>query len=187
MIAFLVVNAKYVSTHRGEKVNKTEVPQEQVATTKNDTRSGPMKITTDFEHMGQIPSIYTCDGQDTAPIIHISDVPTNTQELALIVDDPDAPMGTWVHWVVYNIPANTTTIDNNNLPSEAKLGITDFGRFGWGGPCPPNGQHRYFFKLYALDKKLELSIGAKKSELETAMQGHIIEQAEIVGLYKRIK
>lgn len=144
-----------------------------------------MKLTSVFAHNGNIPSEYTCDGQDSAPVLTVSDVSWEAQELVLIVDDPDAPMGTWVHWLVYNMPANTTKIDANNLPAEAKQGITDFGRIGWGGPCPPSGTHRYFFKLYALDKKLYLPEGIKKSDLEKEINGHVIEQTELIGLYKR--
>ena len=144
-----------------------------------------MKITTDFEHNTNIPQKYTCDGDDLAPELTISGVPTDSKELVLIVDDPDAPMGTWVHWLVYNLPVNTSEIDAKNLPKEAKQGITDFGRVGWGGPCPPSGTHRYFFKLYALDCNLELPQGATKAELEGAINGHIIEKTELIGLYKR--
>lgn len=146
-----------------------------------------MKLTTDFEHNGNIPSIYTCDGDDLAPILNILDVPSTAKELAIIVDDPDAPVGTWVHWVLYNIPVVTKKIDNKNLTPEIKQGMTDFGRIGWGGPCPPNGEHRYFFKLYALDKNLDLPLGVTKKELEQAMENHIIEKTELIGLYDRKK
>ena len=146
-----------------------------------------MKLTTVFENMGNIPSVYTCDGEDLAPVLNISEVSEKAKELAIIVDDPDAPMGTWVHWVLYNIPPTTTKIDNKNLSPEIKQGMTDFGRIGWGGPCPPNGEHRYFFKLYALDEQLNLPNGATKKDLEKVMQGHIIEKAEVIGLYDRMK
>lgn len=145
-----------------------------------------MKIITDFVHNGNIPSKYTCDGEDLAPVLYIEDVPECTKELALIVDDPDAPMGTWVHWVLYNLPFNTTKIDNNNLPEGTIEGTTDFNRLGWGGPCPPSGVHRYFFKLYALSEKINLEKGATKTQLETAIDGKIIEKAELIGLYKRV-
>lgn len=144
-----------------------------------------MKLTTIFADGEKIPSKYTCDGEDLAPELMISDVPNGTKSLVLIVDDPDAPMGTWVHWLLYNIPPNTTKIDNKNLPEGLKQGITDFGRIGWGGPCPPYGTHRYFFKLYALDKDLELPQGAKKPQLEAAIKGHVIEEVQLIGLYKR--
>lgn len=150
-------------------------------------KEGHMKITTVFENNGNIPSKYTCDGEDLAPELTVSEVSKEAKELVLIVDDPDAPMGTWVHWVLYNIPADTTKIDAKKLPEETKEGMTDFGRIGWGGPCPPNGSHRYFFKLYAIDKKLDLSQGATKSQVERAIKDHIIEKTEIIGLYKRSK
>ena len=94
-------------------------------------------------------------------------------------------MGTWVHWLLYNIPVDTTKIDNKNLPSGVKQGFTDFKRLGWGGPCPPYGEHRYFFKLYAIDKTLDLPEGATKPKLEAAINGHVIEKAELIGLYQR--
>jgi Raf kinase inhibitor-like YbhB/YbcL family protein len=144
-----------------------------------------MKITSVFAHNENIPSEYTCDGKDLAPVLIISDVPSNTQELVLIVDDPDAPMGTFVHWLLYNLPANTIKIDNKKLPAVAKQGFSDFGRIGWGGPCPPSGTHRYFFKLYAIDKKLDLPIGATKPDLEKATSGHVIEKTELIGVYNR--
>lgn len=149
------------------------------------SEEGKMKITADFEHNANIPSKYTCDGDDLAPILTVSTIPEGAKELVLIVDDPDAPMGTFVHWLVYNLPANTTTIDAKNLPKASKQGMTDFGRVGWGGPCPPSGTHRYFFKLYALDSHLELAQGATKSQLEHAIKAHIIEKTELIGLYKR--
>lgn len=148
-------------------------------------KGGQMKITSVFENNGQIPSKYTCDGQDLAPELTISDIPTGTKELVLIVDDPDAPVGTFVHWVLYNIPANTAKIDEKNLPQGVKQGFSDFRRNGWGGPCPPNGEHRYFFKLYAINKTLDLPEGASKSKVENAIKGHVIEQVQLIGLYKR--
>ncbi len=150
-------------------------------------REGKMKLTSVFAHNENIPSVYTCDGQDLAPVLTVSDVSAEAQELVLIVDDPDAPVGTFVHWLVYNLPSDTVKIDADNLPIEAKQGMTDFGRVGWGGPCPPSGTHRYFFKLYALDKKLYLPAGMTKAELEKVIKDHIIEKTELIGLYKRNK
>lgn len=169
IIVILLVSAKFV-VHKDILANAKE---------------GNMKITTVFEHNGNIPSEYTCDGKDAAPLLTIFEVPEKAKELVLIVDDPDAPMGTWVHWVVYNIPVDTKEIDAKNLPTEAKQGMTDFGRIGWGGPCPPNGTHRYFFKLYAIDKKLTLLAGATKIQVENEIKQNVIEKAEIIGLYKR--
>ena len=148
-------------------------------------RFGNMKISSSaFENNGMIPSEYTCDGDDVSPPLTFGNIPNNTKSLALIMDDPDAPMGTWVHWLVWNIPANKTGFskgENITFPQ----GKNDFGDLAYGGPCPPFGTHRYFFKLYALDTMLNLSIGSSKKQLEKAMSGHIIEEAQLIGLYKR--
>ena len=138
-----------------------------------------------FENNGNIPSKYTCDGENVNPPLEISEVPENTKSLVLIVDDPDAPMGTWVHWTVWNISPKTTEISENSVPEGAVEGITDFGKPGYGGPCPPSGTHRYFFKLYALDTTLDLGSSAKAKDIEKAMEGHILDKAELVGLYSR--
>lgn len=137
-----------------------------------------------FQHHGSIPPKYTCDGDNASPPLAVSDVPKNAKSLALICDDPDAPIGTFVHWVVWNIPSNTSQIpENHKFQNE---GITDFGRKGWGGPCPPSGTHRYFFKLYALDTTLSLPPTARKRDLEFTMRGHVLGEAQLVGLYKRV-
>jgi len=142
-----------------------------------------MQLTSpEFEHNGFIPSKFTCQGEDVNPALVIENLPSDVKSLALIVDDPDAPMGTWVHWVVYNIPV-IHRIDEDSIPGIQ--GINDFGRKDYGGPCPPSGTHRYFFKLYALDTLLELREGASKAELEKAMQGHILDKAELIGLYRK--
>ena len=143
-----------------------------------------------FQAGSLIPSRYTCDGNDLSPPLTWTDVPPKTRSLALISDDPDAPRGTWVHWVLWNIPADTHSVDEGlpkaeTLPNGAKQGITDFGRVGYGGPCPPSGTHRYFFKLYALDTTLTLPSSATKRDLEQAMKGHIVQQAELMGKYQR--
>lgn len=137
-----------------------------------------------FAHNGNIPSEFTCDGADLSPPLTISDVPSNAKSLALIVDDPDAPVGTWDHWIAFNINPSTREISKGKEPS-GTAGKNSWGRTGYGGPCPPSGTHRYFFKLYALDTMLNLPKGATKKEIESAMQGHIIEKAELIGLYKR--
>ena len=143
----------------------------------------PMKITSPaFTHNSPMPSKYTCDGADINPPLEISDIPEGTKSLALIMDDPDAPMGTWVHWVVFNIEV-TGKIDEDSIPGTQ--GYNSFGREDHGGPCPPSGTHRYFFKLYALDTKLDLKQGSNKAALEKAMSGHILQEAELIGLYKR--
>ena len=143
-----------------------------------------MKLTSpEFSNNDFIPKKFTCEGEDINPALIIAGVPANTKSLALIVDDPDAPMGIWVHWVVYNIP-KISRIDENNIPG--KQGMNDFGRQDYGGPCPPSGTHRYFFKIYALDSELNLKAGLSKKELEKAMQGHILDKAELIGLYKKV-
>jgi len=142
-----------------------------------------MKLTSkEFKHNEYIPVKFTCQGKDINPGLKIDDIPEGTKCLALIVDDPDAPMGMWVHWVVYDI-AVISQIEENSIPG--KQGINDFGRKNYGGPCPPSGTHRYFFKIYALDKKLNLAEGINKQELETAMKNHILDKAELIGLYKK--
>lgn len=139
-----------------------------------------------FKHNQQIPSKYTCDGKDVNPPLAIESVPAGAKSLALIVDDPDAPAGTWVHWVVWNIAIGTKEIREHAVPAGAAQGMNDFRKRDYGGPCPPSGTHRYFFKLYALDTMLNLDGSATKAALERAMKGHIIAQTELVGLYKRL-
>ena len=138
-----------------------------------------------FENNGFIPTKYTCDGADINPQLLIANVPTGTKSMALIVDDPDAPAGTWVHWVVWNIVPQTNEIKENSVPTGATQGLNDFRKRNYGGPCPPSGTHRYFFKLYALDTTLKLDANATKAYVEKAMREHIIAETRIVGLYKR--
>ena len=144
-----------------------------------------MKLTSSaFKDGGNIPSRYTCDGDDISPPLQISDVPEKAEMLALVMDDPDAPMGTFDHWLVWNIPKDTTEIKEGVEP-EGIQGRTDFGKIGYGGPCPPSGTHTYRFKLYALSKRLDLEEGARKSQLEEAMKGYIIEEVVLRGKYSR--
>ncbi|NWG13314.1 MAG: YbhB/YbcL family Raf kinase inhibitor-like protein [Acidobacteria bacterium] len=144
-----------------------------------------------FENGGNIPKMFTCDGQDVSPSLAWSEPPAGTQSLALIADDPDAPMGTWVHWVAYDLPAGARELPQaiprtGGLPGGGAQGVNDFRRTGYGGPCPPPGKpHRYYFKLYALDRKLGLKLGASKRDVEAAMKGHILAQAELMGRYGR--
>jgi len=138
-----------------------------------------------FKNNASIPRHYTCDGKDVNPPLVIRGVPDGAKSLALIVDDPDAPMGTWVHWVVWNIDPATTQIGENSVPAGAQQGKNDFRKMSYGGPCPPSGTHRYFFKLYALDTKLNLNANSTKADVEKAMSGHILGDAQTMGLYKR--
>lgn len=135
-----------------------------------------------FENNKLIPAKYTCDGEDVNPPLTIDGAPDETKSMVLVVDDPDAPMGTWDHWIVWNIPP-TKKIEENTVPGTE--GINDFRKHSYGGPCPPSGTHRYFFKVYALDAKLDLSSNSRKKYVEKAMQGHILAKGELVGLYRR--
>ncbi len=150
-----------------------------------------IKITSSaFEDGGLIPAKYTCDGADISPPLQWDAVPEGTRSIALICDDPDAPMGTWVHWVLFNLPGDAKELAQNipteeTLPNGAKQGVNDFGRVGYGGPCPPGGTHRYFFKIYALDTEVGLQAGADKRQLLKAMEGHILSQGQLIGKYKR--
>ena len=147
--------------------------------------------TTAFKAGDFIPAKFTGDGPDVSPELSWSDPPAGTQSFSLIMDDPDAPVGTWVHWVLYDLPATARSLAENvpkqeELPSGARQGRNDFRKIGYGGPAPPPGAaHRYFFKLYALDTKAALKAGATKAELEKAMKGHILAQVELMGRYKR--
>lgn len=138
-----------------------------------------------FEHNGMVPVKYTCDGSDRNPELAIEGVPDKARSLALIVDDPDAPRGTWVHWLAWNIDPKTRQIPEGSVPKGAQQGMNDFRKLDYGGPCPPSGTHRYFFRLYALDRVPELKKGATRADLEQAMQGHIVDHAELIGLYAR--
>lgn len=145
----------------------------------------------DFQNGATIAKNFTCDGADISPELSWTDAPNGTQEFALIADDPDAPVGTWTHWVLYGVktdrqslPQNVSKVDE--LPNGGMQGRNDFRKIGYGGPCPPPGKpHRYFFRLYALDTKLNLKPGASRQELEQAMKGHVLGQAELMGKYGR--
>jgi Raf kinase inhibitor-like YbhB/YbcL family protein len=145
---------------------------------------------TAFDEGGAIPAEYTCEGADAAPPLRWSGIPEGTRSLVLIVDDPDAPdpqapKMTWVHWVVYNLPPNVSDLAAAGLPAGAAEGLNDWKRLGYGGPCPPIGRHRYFHKLYALDRMLEGLDRPTKAEVERAMHGHVIAQAQLVGTYAK--
>lgn len=144
-----------------------------------------------FQHGGDIPRKYTCDGTDVSPPLRWENAPSGTKAFALIADDPDAPVGTWAHWVIYDLPANTMELaegikSTETLPNGAKQGINDFRKVGYGGPCPPPGPaHRYFFRLYALDLETKLKPRATKQQLLDAIKGHILAEAQLMGRYKR--
>lgn len=152
----------------------------------------PLQLSSDaIEDGGAVPEAYTCDGEDVSPPLTIAGVAEEAVSLALVVDDPDAPAGTWVHWVLYGLPADTTRLPRGVPPrgevlEGARQGENDFGNLGYGGPCPPQGEeHRYFFKLYALDEDPGLPAGASKEELMQAVGSTIVERCELVGRYRR--
>jgi hypothetical protein len=155
-------------------------------------KGGKMEIKSSaFSEGSIIPKKYTCDGLNINPPLEFSNIPNNTKSIALICDDPDAPMGTWIHWVLFDLPSNIKNL-NENIPRDkvlsngAKQGINSGKRIGYDGPCPPSGTHRYYFKVYALDAKLNLEPGINKEELLKAMEGHILAQGQLMGKYKRI-
>jgi len=135
-----------------------------------------------FKPDGNIPSRYTCEGEDINPPLDIKQIPAEAKSMVLIIEDPDAPMGTWLHWLVWNIPI-VHRINENEVPGDQ--GLNDFGKIEYGGPCPPSGIHRYYFNVYALDDLLDLPEGSSKSEVEAAMQNHIIANGQVMGVYQR--
>lgn len=150
----------------------------------------PMTIevtSTAFNDGQAIPSRYTCDGQDISPALAWRNVPAGAASLVLIMDDPDAPRGNWVHWVIFNMPTDVTGLPeaSDAVPSGATEGNNSWKRTGYGGPCPPSGTHRYFFKLYAVDTLLDLSSGVTRGQVERAMEGHILDWGELMGTYTR--
>jgi len=144
-----------------------------------------------FSNGGKIPAKFTCDGTDVSPELTWTASPPGTQSFTLIADDPDAPVGTWTHWVLFNLSTHTTALPESvakvdEVPSGGRQGRNDFRKIGYGGPCPPSGKlHRYFFKLYAVDEMLDLKPGASKEDVELAMQDHILARAELMGTYRR--
>ena len=146
-----------------------------------------MKITSSaFQEGGNIPSKFTCDGGNASPPLQITGVPPEAKTLVLIADDPDAPGGLFTHWLVWNIPPQTNLVAEGSAPKGVH-GTNDFGKSEYGVPCPPSGTHRYYFKVFALDRELTLPAGAKRSQLDGAMKGHVIAQGELMGRYSRKK
>jgi len=146
-----------------------------------------MKITSPaFQEGGNIPSKFTCDSGNTSPPLQIADVPSGAKSLVLIADDPDAPSGLFTHWMAWNISPQTNAIAEGSAPKGVH-GTNDFGKSGYGGPCPPSGTHRYYFKIFALDRELDLPAGTKRTQLDAAMKGHVVAQGELMGRYSRKK
>lgn len=139
-----------------------------------------------FEDHGMIPERYTCEGSDLNPELHIHNTPEEAKSLALIMDDPDAPTGVFTHWLIWNISPEVTTIKVGEVPEGARQGITSFHKVGYGGPCPPTGKsHRYYFRLFALDRVIDLPESAHREDLERLIQAHVIGRTELLGTYKR--
>lgn len=143
-----------------------------------------------FKHGASIPKQYSCDGPNISPPLQWSGTPQNTQSFTLIVDDPDAPRGTWVHWILFNIPPGVVALPENimktrTIPNGARQGMNDFREIGYGGPCPPGGKHRYNFTLYALDTELMIDPGSLRAAVEKAMQGHVLATSQLMGTYQR--
>jgi len=165
------------------------VEQNPAATPKEENMA--INVTsTAFKEGQPIPKQYTCDGINISPPLEWSGVPKNAKTIAIICDDPDAPAGTWVHWVLYNLPADKIGLIENTPATETlsgggMQGTNDFKKIGYGGPCPPSGTHRYFFKVYALESELSLKPGATKADVEKGMEGHIVSQGQLMGTYKR--
>lgn len=171
LFSFLILNC-CIKDQKEEKIFSGEVDK--------------MKIKSSaFENNEKIPRKYTCQGEDINPPLEFSEIPKETKSLALIMDDPDAPLGTWDHWIIWNIPPETKEIKEGEVPVNAIQGKNSWGKNSYGGPCPPSGTHRYFFKLYALNEILNINENSKKSDLEKAMKGHIIARAELIGLYAK--
>ena len=178
-------------TDISQQQNQPQTQQQTDPQKKVDSKDLKMKITsTSFKEGALIPSKHTCDGDNLSPQLSWSGEPDNTKSFALICDDPDAPMGTWVHWVIYNIPLGTKELQENvpkdkTLDNGAKQGKNDFGKTGYDGPCPPGGTHRYFFKIYALDYIPDNDPGLTKEELLKIIREHILAQAQLMGKYHK--
>jgi len=177
VIVLIVIAATFLLT-KGEKKQENKSVNTPLSTTMNIT-------STAFKQNDPIPSKYTCDGQDFTPPLSFLEVPDGAQSLALSVVDPDSPSGHFTHWVAWNIPANTKEIIEGSLPAGIIQGKNDFGKEGYGGPCPGSGRHHYVFNLYALDEKINLEEGLSRDQLESAVADHILARAQLVGLYQR--
>jgi Raf kinase inhibitor-like YbhB/YbcL family protein len=170
--------------------NRQQMTQPPATNTPNEDKPEIKLTSTAFKEGQPIPRTYTCDGVNVSPPLEWSGVAKTAKTVAIVVDDPDAPAGTWAHWVLYNLPADNIGLVEN-LPANEKLvaggfqGKNDFEKIGYGGPCPPSGTHHYYFKIYALDSELPLKAGATKAELMKAMEGHIVLQGQLMGTYRR--
>jgi len=190
-VTLAAITAFSLAACKGNKEKETETRPDIVLTEGEDTMT--IAVTSPaFEDGGMIPKKFTCDGENISPPLHIGDVPDEARSLTLIADDPDALGGTWVHWVLYDLPPKTTELPENmpvdeEIQDGAHHGVSDFKRFGYGGPCPPSGTHRYYFKVYALDTILNLSGRVTKADVIKAIQGHVLAEGQLMGRYARQK
>ncbi len=187
----IVAIAPFIAVAQNSAVQKPQV-QRQQSQEQAPTPAGFLLSSTDFMNGQAIPPRFTCDGANISPLLSWTAPPAGTQTYVLIMDDPDAPKHTWVHWLVYDIPADASGLPDN-LPSKPELetgarqGANDFHEQGYGGPCPPKGStHRYYFRLYAVDTRLGLLPGAMRADIERAMQGHVLAEVELMGQYARV-
>ncbi|MBU0906804.1 MAG: YbhB/YbcL family Raf kinase inhibitor-like protein [Nanoarchaeota archaeon] len=159
---------------------------EQPPIDQNTTANGTLKlISPGFNNNDRIPQKYTCQGENISPPLEISGIPKRTKSLVLTLEDPDAPLKTWTHWIVYNLPPENISLAENSLPEEAMQGENSWEESNYGGPCPPSGEHHYILNLYALDKTLEFSRTPKKSDIESSMRNHVLDHAQLTGIYSK--
>ena len=185
-LTFLLIAIAFAACVRRFQSVTTPVPAGAPADSKAEIKFSSSA----FSDGQSIPRPYTCDGVNVSPPLEWSGVPKTAKTMAIVCDDPDAPGGTWVHWVLYNLPAENIGLvenlpANENVKAGGFQGLNDFGKTGYGGPCPPSGTHRYFFRVYALDSELPLKAGATKAELMKVMEGHIVLQGQLTGTYRR--
>lgn len=175
VIIFFIVNKNIINKNGLNKdINKV-----------GDEKENKMEIKSVFNNGEKIPVKYTADGDDVNPSLEITGIPKEAKSLVLVMDDPDAPRGTWVHWILFNIPPNVNKIEENTVPVNAVQGKNSWNKNEYGGPSPPSGTHRYFFKVYALDNQLTLSENSDKNSIENAMKEHVLDKAELIGVYGR--
>jgi Raf kinase inhibitor-like YbhB/YbcL family protein len=190
IIGALLLSNAIACGSRQQSAHPPEISQASVSNPSPQQKSELKLTSSAFKEGEAIPRGYTCNGANVSPPLEWTGMPKTAKTIAIIADDPDAPAGTWVHWVVYNLPAEGLGLIENTPQTETLnggglQGKNDFGKIGYGGPCPPSGTHRYFFKFYVLDSELPLKSGATKAEVEKAMEGHIAGQAQLMGTYHR--
>jgi len=190
IIGALLLSNAIACGSREQSAHPAEISQASVSNPSPQQKSELKLTSSAFKEGEAIPRGYTCNGANVSPPLEWTGMPKTAKTIAIIADDPDAPAGTWVHWVVYNLPAEGLGLIENTPQTETLnggglQGKNDFGKIGYGGPCPPSGTHRYFFKFYVLDSELPLKSGATKAEVEKAMEGHIAGQAQLMGTYHR--